>query len=173
MVCNSQSFKQAIFLREFDCPCENIMFSSFSQLFWLMASASDRLRVEVLFKVFFEAGCDPLLCSATVEVIVMLLSVFLILQIAVEVEDDFPEGIVQAEEEEEEQLEAGVAFSGGAEAVFRSRERVPRMSAFRGSVDSTSQTNRSKKRKLDGTILSGQCHNWLVVLNSSLRSCIF
>ena len=76
MVCNSQSFKQAIFLREFDCPCEIIIFSSFSQLFWLMASASDRLRVEVLFKVFFEAGCDPLLCSATIQVIAMLLSVF-------------------------------------------------------------------------------------------------
>ena len=103
----------------------------------------------------------------------MLLSVFLLLQIAVEVEDDFPEGIVQAEEEEEEQLEAGVAFSGGAEAVFRSRERVPRMSAFRDSVDSTSHTNRTKKRKLDGTILSGQSHNWLVVLNSSLQPCIF
>ena len=53
------------------------MFSSFSQLFWSTASASDRLRVEVLFKVFFEAGCDPLLCSATIEVIAMLLSVSL------------------------------------------------------------------------------------------------
>ena len=72
---NSQSFKQAIFLREFDCPCENIMFSSFSQLFWLIASASDRLRVEVRFKVFFETGCDPLLCSASTEVIAILLPV--------------------------------------------------------------------------------------------------
>ena len=48
------------------------MFSSFSQLFWLTASASDRLRVEVLFKVFFEAGCDQLLCSVSLEVIAIL-----------------------------------------------------------------------------------------------------
>lgn len=65
---------QIIFLREFEiCPCEiYIMFSSFSQLFWLTASASDRLRVEVLFKVFFEAGCDQLLCSVSLEVIAIL-----------------------------------------------------------------------------------------------------
>ena len=53
------------------------MFTSFSQIFWLIASASDRHRAEVLFKVFFEAGCDPLLCGAIIEVIAMLLSVFL------------------------------------------------------------------------------------------------
>lgn len=73
--------------------------------------------------------------------------------VEVEVEDDYPDGIVQAEEEEEERIEPE-AFAGGAEAVFRSRERVPRMSAFRGSVDSTSQPSTSKKRKLDGTALS-------------------
>lgn len=73
-----------------------------------------------------------------------------------EVEDDYPDGIVQAEEEEEERLEPE-AFSGGAQAVFRSRERVPRMTAFRGSVDSTSQPERNagKKRKLDGSSISG------------------
>ena len=48
------------------------MVSSFSQLFWLTASASDRLRVEVLFKFFFEAGCDQLLCSVSLEVIAIL-----------------------------------------------------------------------------------------------------
>ena len=61
---------------------------------------------------------------------------------------------MQAEEEEEERIEPE-AFAGGAEAVFRSRERVPRMSAFRGSVDNTSQPSTSKKRKLDGTALPG------------------
>ncbi|XP_022808607.1 pericentriolar material 1 protein-like isoform X2 [Stylophora pistillata] len=75
-------------------------------------------------------------------------------QIAVEVEDDYPDGIVQAEEEEEERLEPE-AFSGSAQAVFRSRERVPRMTAFRGSVDSTSQPSSGKKRKIDGTTISG------------------
>ena len=77
-------------------------------------------------------------------------------QIAVEVEDDYPDGIVQAEEEEEEEerLEPE-AFSGGAQAVFRSRERVPRMTTFRGSVDSASQPSSGKKRKLDGSALSG------------------
>ncbi|XP_020606442.1 pericentriolar material 1 protein-like isoform X2 [Orbicella faveolata] len=75
-------------------------------------------------------------------------------EIAVEVEDDYPDGIVQAEEEEEERLEPE-AFSGGAQAVFRSRERVPRMTAFRGSVDSASQPSSGKKRKLDGSALSG------------------
>ena len=78
----------------------------------------------------------------------------LALQIAVEVEDDYPDGIVQAEEEEEERLEPA-AFSGGAQAVFRSRERVPRMTAFRGSVDSASQPSSGKKRKLDGSAISG------------------
>ena len=78
-----------------------------------------------------------------------------VLQIAVEVEDDYPDGIVQAEEEEEEQLEPE-AFSGGAQAVFRSRERVPRMTAFRGSVDSASQPSSGKKRKLDGSAISGK-----------------
>ena len=77
------------------------------------------------------------------------------LQIAVEVEDDYPDGIVQAEEEEEERLEPE-AFSGGAQAVFRSRERVPRMTAFRGSVESASQPSSGKKRKLDGSALSGK-----------------
>ena len=75
-------------------------------------------------------------------------------QIAVEVEDDFADGIVQAEEEEEERLEPE-AFSGGAQAVFRSRERVPRMTAFRGSVESASQPSSGKKRKLDGSAISG------------------
>ncbi|XP_078372053.1 pericentriolar material 1 protein-like isoform X2 [Oculina patagonica] len=75
-------------------------------------------------------------------------------EIAVEVEDDYPDGIVQAEEEEEERLEPE-AFSGGAQAVFRSRERVPRMTAFRGSVDSASQPSSGKKRKLDGSAISG------------------
>jgi len=78
---------------------------------------------------------------------------FVVWQIPVEVEDDYPDGIVQAEEEEEERLEPE-AFAGTAEAVFRSRERVPRISAFRGSVDSTSQPS-SKKRKIDGTTLRG------------------
>ena len=76
------------------------------------------------------------------------------LQIAVEVEDDYPDGIVQAEEEEEERLEPE-DFSGGAQAVFRSRERVPRMTTFRGSVESNSQTRSGKKRKLDGSAMSG------------------
>ena len=76
----------------------------------------------------------------------------LLLQIAVEVEDDYPDGIVQAEEEEEERLEPE-AFSGGAQAVFRSRERVPRMTAF--SVDSASQPSSGKKRKIDGSAMSG------------------
>ncbi|XP_068701936.1 pericentriolar material 1 protein-like isoform X2 [Montipora foliosa] len=71
-------------------------------------------------------------------------------QIPVEVEDDYPDGIVQAEEEEEERLEPE-AFTGGAEAVFRSRERVPRISAFRGSVDRA--LHPGKKRKIDGTTL--------------------
>lgn len=55
------------------------MFSSFSQIFWLIAFVSDthRLRVEVLFKVFFETGYDPLLYSAIIEYIAMLLSVSL------------------------------------------------------------------------------------------------
>ena len=75
-------------------------------------------------------------------------------QIAVEVEDDYPDGIVQAEEEEEERLEPD-AFTGGAQAVFRSRQRVPRMSAFRGRVDSASQPSSGKKRKLDGTTSPG------------------
>lgn len=78
----------------------------------------------------------------------------LLSQIAVEVEDDYPDGIVQAEEEEEERLEPE-AFSGGAQAVFRSRERVPRMTAFRGSVDSASQPSSGKKRKLNGSAISG------------------
>lgn len=82
-----------------------------------------------------------------------------VLQIAVEVEDDYPDGIVQAEEEEEEQLEPE-AFSGGAQAVFRSRERVPRMTAFRGSVDSASQPSSGKKRKLDGSAISGKQISW-------------
>ena len=75
-----------------------------------------------------------------------MLVCFVSLQIPVEVEveDDYPDGIVQAEEEEEERIEPE-AFAGGAEAVFRSRERVPRMSAFRGSVESTSQPSTSKK----------------------------
>ena len=81
--------------------------------------------------------------------------VFWSLKIAVEVEDDYPDGIVQAEEEEEERLEPE-AFSGSAQAVFRSRERVPRMTAFRGSVDSTSQPSSGKKRKIDGTTISGR-----------------
>ena len=67
-------------------------------------------------------------------------------------EDDYPDGIVQAEEEEEERLEPE-AFTGGAEAVFRSRERVPRISAFRGSVDRA--LHPGKKRKIDGTTLQG------------------
>lgn len=71
-----------------------------------------------------------------------------------EVEDDYPDGIVQAEEEEEERLEPE-AFSGGAQAVFRRRERVPRMTTFRGSVDSASQPSSGKKRKLDGSAISG------------------
>lgn len=73
-------------------------------------------------------------------------------QIAVEVEDDYPDGIVQAEEEEEERMEPEV-FAGGAEAVFRSRERAPRISSFQGSVDGT--TRPGKKRKIDGTSLKG------------------
>ena len=79
---------------------------------------------------------------------------FVSLKIAVEVEDDYPDGIVQAEEEEEERLEPE-AFSGSAQAVFRGRERVPRMTTFRGSVDSTSQPSSGKKRKIDGTAISG------------------
>ena len=74
-------------------------------------------------------------------------------QIAVEVEDDYPDGIVQAEEEEEERMEPEV-FAGGAEAVFRSRERAPRISSFQGSVDGT--TRPGKKRKIDGTSLKGK-----------------
>ena len=50
---------------------------------------------------------------------------FYFTQIAVEVEDDFPDGIVQAEEEEEEQDDPNT-FPRGAADVFRSRERVPR-----------------------------------------------
>ncbi|KAK3744882.1 hypothetical protein QZH41_013767, partial [Actinostola sp. cb2023] len=46
-------------------------------------------------------------------------------EIAVEVEDDYPDGIVQAEEEEEERDDPD-AFPRGAADVFRSRERVPR-----------------------------------------------
>ena len=80
--------------------------------------------------------------------------VFVSPKIAVEVEDDYPDGIVQAEEEEEERLEPE-AFSGSAQAVFRSRERVPRMTTFRGSVDSASQPSSGKKRKLDGSAISG------------------
>ena len=79
--------------------------------------------------------------------------VFLNGQIAVEVEDDYPDGIVQAEEEEEERMEPE-AFAGGAEAVFRSRERVPAHLLIQGSVDSTSQPG--KKRKIDGTSLKGK-----------------
>ena len=71
-----------------------------------------------------------------------------------EVEDEYPDGIVQAEEEEEQRLEQET-FSGGPEAVFRSRERVPRLSAFRESIDGTAQPSSGKKRKLDGTALSG------------------
>ena len=93
---------------------------------------------------------------------------FVFLQIPVEVEDDYPDGIVQAEEEEEERLEPE-SFSGGAEAVFRSRERVPRMSAFRGSVDSTSQPSSGKKRKLDGTTLTGKEEGWVVILDTDLQ----
>ena len=84
-------------------------------------------------------------------------------QIAVEVEDDYPDGIVQAEEEEEERLEPE-AFSGGAQAVFRSRERVPRMTAFRGSVDSASQPSSGKKRKLNGSAISGNKSEFVSVL---------
>lgn len=79
--------------------------------------------------------------------------IFLNGQIAVEVEDDYPDGIVQAEEEEEERMEPEV-FAGGAEAVFRSRERAPRISSFQGSVDGT--TRPGKKRKIDGTSLKGK-----------------
>ena len=56
-------------------------------------------------------------------------------QIPEEVEDDYPDGIVQAEEEEEEHLDS---------SVFRSRERVQ----YRDRVGRSSGRS-VKKRKLD------------------------
>ncbi|XP_032242223.2 pericentriolar material 1 protein isoform X2 [Nematostella vectensis] len=74
-------------------------------------------------------------------------------KITVEVEDEYPDGIVQAEEEEEEQDEPD-AFPGGARGVFRSRERAPR--------SSYSAIKRSgKKRKLDGTTNGRKRDRWL------------
>lgn len=81
-------------------------------------------------------------CSPHPLVSCWLFDVFLFyLKIAVEVEDDYPDGIVQAEEEEEERDEQD-AYPGGAADVFRSRERVPRNYGIgRSLLDKKSKTS--------------------------------
>lgn len=73
--------------------------------------------------------------------------IYFYLKVAVKVEDDYPDGIVQAEEEEEERDEHE-AYPGGAADVFRSRERVPRNYANTG----IGRSLQGKKRKI---LLSG------------------